>query len=133
MVNYAERQAPPDPETCSSVAALPSPPRQLGRELRAAHAHAPARILPQLLARVQMAERARHGAEVIGAKALRNVGIVERLLGDRLQNFFRQGGDLRLVGGTSRRIRLAVDVVLYLRAIGIGIGDALVIFARNAF
>src|SRR5207249_4433124 len=72
--DYAERQAPPDPETCSSVGALCSPTRRLGGELRAAHAHAPARVLPQLLARVQMAERARHGTEVIGAEALRNVG-----------------------------------------------------------
>src|SRR5262249_32405396 len=47
-----------------------SPPRRLGRELRAAHAHAPARVLPQLLGGVQVAKRPRHGAEVMRGKAL---------------------------------------------------------------
>src|SRR5262245_62762391 len=80
-----------------------------------------------------MAERARHSAEIVRAEAFRNVSIVERLLVDRLQNLIPQGGDLPIIAGNSRGIRLAVDVVLYFCPIGIGIGDALVIFARNAF
>src|SRR5262249_42393148 len=120
------------PSLTAGYDAAYSPARRLGRKLRAAHAHAPARVLPQLLARVQMAERARHGAEIVLAEALRNVGIVERLLVDGLQNLVRQGGDLPIIAGNSRGIRRAVDVVLYFCPIGIGIGDALVIFARNA-
>src|SRR5262249_12702682 len=110
-----------------------SPPRRLRGKLRAAHAHASARVLPKPLERVQMTERPRHGAKVIRAEALGNVGIVERLLVDGLQNLIRQGGDPPIIAGNSRGIRLAVNVILYLRAIGVGIGDALVIFARNAF
>ena len=37
-----------------------------------------------------------------------------------------------LVAGFARRVRLAVDVIVDLGAVGIGIGDALVMFARDA-
>src|SRR5215471_20439229 len=70
--------------------------RRFRRESRATHAHAPARVLPQLLARVQMAERARHGLKVVGRKPLGDVGVVKRLGADRLEDALRQRGDLIL-------------------------------------
>src|SRR5215467_2110934 len=59
--------------------------RRFRRKRGAAHAHAAARVLPQLLGRMQVAERAGDGAEVVRREALGNVGVVARLLGDRLQ------------------------------------------------
>src|SRR5499427_7990322 len=80
-----------------------------------------------------MAERARDRAEVIRGEALRDVGVVERLLANRLQYLVGQRGNLDVIAGEARLIRLAVDVVGDLGAVGIGIGDALVVFARDAF
>src|SRR6516225_593181 len=80
-----------------------------------------------------MAERARDRAEVIRGEALGDVGVIERLLADRYQYLVGQGGDLDVVATDARLVRLAVDVVGDLGAIGIGISDALVIFARNPF
>src|SRR6266568_2451400 len=56
--------------------ALLSARRRLGGELRAAQAHAAARILPQLLGRVQTADGARDRAEIVGCEPLRDVGVV---------------------------------------------------------
>src|SRR5262245_19890013 len=80
-----------------------------------------------------MAERARDRAEVIRREALGDVGVVKRLLADRPQYLVGQGGDLYVVATDARLVRLAVDVVGDLGAIGIGVGDALVIFARDPF
>src|SRR5262249_49618522 len=80
-----------------------------------------------------MAERARDRTEVIRREALGDVGVIERLLADRPQYFIRQGRDLDVVTGDARLVRLAVDVVGDLGPIGIGVGDALVIFARDTF
>ena len=55
--------------------------------MRSANAHPATRVLPQLLGRVQAAERARDGAEIECREALRDVGIVKRLLRDRVENF----------------------------------------------
>src|SRR3954470_24648679 len=107
--------------------------RRLGGEFRAAHAHAPARILPELLARMQVAERARHGVEVIRREPLRDIGVIERCLGDGLQDFLSQGRDLEIVTGEPCFIRLAVDVVRDLGAVGIGIRDAFIILVRDSF
>src|SRR5262249_56576106 len=78
-------------------------------------------------------EGAGHGGEVRRGEGWGGVGVVGRLFADRVQYFVRQGGDLDVVAGEARLIRLAVDVVDDLGPIGIGIGDALVIFARDAF
>src|SRR5262249_1736694 len=65
----------------------PLPPRRrLRRDPRAAHAHPAARILPQLLGRMQVAERARDSVEVVGREELGDVRVVERLLLDRRQD-----------------------------------------------
>src|SRR5215470_5358841 len=80
-----------------------------------------------------MAERARDRAEVIRGEALRDVGVVERLLANRLQYLVGQRGNLDVIAGEARLIRLAVDVVGDLGAVGIGISDTLVIFARDPF
>src|SRR5438874_12421745 len=99
-----------------------SAPRwRLGGELGAAHAHAAARVLPQLLGRVQMAEGARNGAEIVSREMLRNVGVVKRLFADSVQNFLRELGDCGGVADLARFIRLAVHIVVDLRAIRIGI------------
>src|SRR5262249_59956457 len=63
-----------------------SPHGRLRREPRAAHAHPAARILPQLLGRMQVAERARDSVEVVGREELGDVRVVERLLLDRRQD-----------------------------------------------
>src|SRR4029453_4955299 len=80
-----------------------------------------------------MAERARDRAEIIRGEALGDVGVIERLLADRSQYLVGQRGDLDVVAGDARLVRLAVGVVGDLGAIGIGVGDALVIFARDTF
>src|SRR5262245_65671160 len=80
-----------------------------------------------------MAERARDRAEIIRGEALGDVGVIERLLADRPQYFVRQSSDLDVVAGDARLVRLTVGVVGDLGAIGIGVGDALVIFARDTF
>src|SRR5262249_25925196 len=80
-----------------------------------------------------MAERARDRAEVIRGEALRDVGVIERLLADRPQYLVGQRGDLEVGAGAARLVRLAVGVIGDLGAIGIGVGDALVIFARDTF
>ena len=43
--------------------------RRLGRELRSAHAQAAARVLPELLGRVQAADGAGDGAEIVFGEA----------------------------------------------------------------
>src|ERR1043166_9728674 len=108
-------------------------PRRLRREGRAAHAHAPARILPQLLRRMQMPERARDSLEVVRGKPLGDVGVVERLGRDRVENLLRQRGDLVLAAAFPGLVRFAREKLVDPRAIRIGIGDALVTFARHAF
>src|SRR5690349_12336080 len=80
--------------------------RRLRGEARAAYAQAPARVLPQLLARMQVAERARDGAEVVVREALRHVGVVERLLVDGLQDLLRQRFDGLRIAGLARDVGL---------------------------
>jgi len=52
------------------------------RELRTAHAQPSARVLPQLFRRVQMADRAGDGAEIVAREFFGDIGEVERLLAD---------------------------------------------------
>src|SRR5262249_3382531 len=98
---------------------LPHP--RLRRELRAAQAHLSAWVLPQLLAGMQLAERARDGAEVVGRKPLRDVGVVERLLLDRLRDLLRQRLHLVRIAGLTGLVGLAVDVVVDLGVLRIRI------------
>src|ERR1043166_9209827 len=82
-------------------------PRRLRRESRAARAHAPARVLPQLLARVQMPERARHGLEVVARKPLGDVGVIKRLGANCFENLLRQRDDLVLAAALARLVGFA--------------------------
>src|SRR5271166_2594288 len=86
--------------------------RWLGGKLRSAHAHAAAGILPQLLARMQVAERARDRAEVECGEAFRDVGVISGLPRDRVEDLLRQGGNLDIIAGLARLVRLAGDIVL---------------------
>src|SRR5258708_38167120 len=79
-----------------------------------------------------MAERLRHGAEIIRSEPLRDIGVVEWLLGDEVQYPLRQGGDRGLVAGLPTGVGLAVHVIVDPGAVRIRIGDALVVLARNA-
>src|ERR1043166_9060938 len=99
--------------------------RRLCGEGRAAHAHAPARILPQLLRRVQMSERARHGLEVVAGKPFGDVGVIERRGRDRVENLLRQCRYLVLAAALARRVRFACEIGIDSRAIGVGKGDAI--------
>src|SRR5881397_544081 len=108
------------------------PLRRLGGKLRSADAHAPALILPELLGRMQMADRARHGAEIKSREPFRNIGVIERLLADRVEDLFRERRHLDIVPGLPWLIGLAIDVIVELGAVGVGICDALVIFAWNS-
>src|SRR5262249_60984446 len=101
-------------------------------ELRAAHAGASARVLPEFLSRMQMAERARNGAKIVIRETLGNLGVVERLARDSVQDLLRHRGHFQVVAGAPRRIGLAVYVILDFFAIRIRIGGALVIFMRDA-
>src|SRR5581483_4963260 len=83
--------------------------------------------------RVQVTDGAGDGAEIVGRKFFRHVGVVERLPGDGVENFCRHVLDHALVASLTCRIALAVDVVVDLGALGVGVGDALVIFARDVF
>jgi hypothetical protein len=66
-------------ETAIVIHGLPASCRRPRRERRATHAHAPGRILPQLLGGVQVPERARNGLEIITGEFLRNVRVIARL------------------------------------------------------
>lgn len=59
-------------------------PGRLRRERRAAYAETAARVLPELLGRVQMADGARHGVEIEACEFFGDVGVVQRLLGDHV-------------------------------------------------
>src|SRR5262249_21044327 len=130
----------PGPNTtvaaCASAFSLPAlnsgPDRRLGRKLRAAHAHAATRILPQLLGLMEMTNCACHGAEVIGREAFCYVGVIERRGLDRSENLCGERHDLAIISGLSGLVRLAVHIIVDLRLLGIRIGDAFIMLARNA-
>ena len=59
----------------------------LATKLRAAYAHSAARVLPELFGCMQITDRACDRAEVEAREALRNIGVIERLLRDLVQDF----------------------------------------------
>src|SRR5262245_27624099 len=97
---------------CTAWPTTISSRRRLGGELRAANAHPTPRILPQLLGRMQVAERARDSVEVVGREALGDVGVVERLLVDRRHYVLGQRRDLGIIASPAGIILPAVDVVI---------------------
>src|SRR5436190_15771012 len=96
------------------------PLRRLGGKLRSADAHAPARILPELLGRMQMADRARHGAEIKSREPFRNVGVIERLLADRVEDLFRDRRHLDIVPGLPWPLGLAIHLIVDLGTLAAG-------------
>src|SRR5262245_16255660 len=85
---------------------VPSTDRRLGGKRRAAHAHPAARILPQLLSRMQVADGARDGVEIVLRETLGDVGVVERLLLDCTQNVLCQRRHLGVIPGTASIVLL---------------------------
>ena len=101
-------------------------PRRLGGEAGAADAHAALVVLPQFLGGMEMAQRARDRLEIVFGQAVGDVGVIKRLGLDEVEDAPRQCRDRFLVRGAAGQVRLALDVVADLGAVGIGIGDALV-------
>ena len=64
--------------------------------------------MPQLLRRVQAADGAGDGAEIIAREALRDVGEVKRLLRNHVENLRRERIDRAVVAGLAA---LAVDII----------------------
>src|SRR5262245_59360632 len=93
--------------------------RRLGGELGAAHAHAAARVLPQPFGRMQVAEGARHRAEVKIREPPGDVSVIERLLRDGGEDLVGQRRDRWHVTGFAGRVFLAVHVVADLGGVGI--------------
>src|SRR5262249_46288730 len=102
---------------------------------RAAQAHPSPRILPQFLFLVESACGAGDGLKIVTREMPGDFLVVLRLLLDI-------GGDLRreiryriivAVYRFRRRIRLSLEVIVYLRPLGVGVGDALEALVRYAF
>src|SRR5947208_15265418 len=101
--------------------------RRLGRDLRAAQADSSARILPEFLLLMQGAESARNAAEVVFGAAFGNICVVERLGAHGGKNSGGQLALMRRAAVSGRPVRLAGEIIIDLRAIGVGVSDALVI------
>ena len=108
-------------------------PKRLCRERRAAQAHASARVLPKLFSFVQLPDGASNGDEIVFGESLSNIGVVQRRLVDRDRDLIGERGDHRLVAWFGRRILFAVNVIVDLGRLGISVGDALIVFARDVF
>src|SRR5687768_9160576 len=102
---------------------------------RSAHAHAPARVLPELFVRVELAQRARDGWELVLPEMLGNFLVILRFRFDELDDPVGETRDQRVVmpGRLRLGIGLALDVVADLRAVRVGVGNTLEALARYAF
>src|SRR3954466_2612489 len=81
---------------------------------------------------MQLADRARDGAEVVARETFSDIGIVNWLLANGGENFAGEIFDRGLVAGFTLLVGLAFHVVVDLGLVGIGISDALVVLLRDA-
>src|SRR6202171_911121 len=93
--------------------------RRPGCEFRAAHAQAAARVLPELLRSVQMADGAGGGDAIVAREFFGDVGEVERLFADNLHYLGAERRHRHRVAGLARRVFLAAHIVVDPGAVGI--------------